>query len=133
MDGEAVVPGPVRSSYKVATASTLQWLNGKAVDRGFSAILPEEIFHQIDWEGEHRCAWVQDSPGYDPPHVLTAWRIQLSIPSRVDPPGALDRLIDPPMVAQKPEVVDVVEAELCIEHSDYDALPAVGHAEPHSA
>ena len=133
MAQDAAWPGPVRPSDKVATATTLQWLNGKAVDRGFRATLPEELFHQIDWDSQHRCDWVQNSPGDGPPHVLTAWKVQLSTPSTVNPPGALDRLLEPPIAAPKPEVVDFVEVELCIEHSDYDALPALDQAQPGDA
>jgi hypothetical protein len=120
--------GPVRSSDKIATARTLQWINQKAIDRGFSAILPEEVFHEIDWEAEHRCEWVQHSPGDGPPHVLTGWKIWLEHPATVGPApieGALDSLLDPASLGPQSEVVRSVEGELSIEESDYDALPSL--------
>jgi hypothetical protein len=119
--------GPVRSSDKVAKARTLQWINQKAFDRGFTAFLPEEVFHEIDWDAEHRCEWVQYSPGAGPPHVLTGWRIRLAHPATVAPPpieGALDSLLDPMSTDPPGEVVRSVEGELCIEQADYDALPS---------
>jgi hypothetical protein len=125
VEAGAAVPGPLRASDKVATATTLQWLNGKAIDRGFNATLPKEIFHHIDWEGEHGCEWVQECPGPGAPHVLTAWKVRLDRPISIGGPPVLDRLIDPSLVAEE-DVVHILEMELSIEQSDYDALRAAG-------
>ena len=120
--------GPVRSSDKIAKARTLQWINQKAIDRGFSAILPEEVFHEIDWQADHRCEWVQYSPGDDPPHVLTVWKLCLEHPTAVAPPpveSTLDSLLDPVSIEPHTKLVRSVKGELCIEESDYDALPSL--------
>ena len=128
--------GPVRTSDKVAKATTLQWLNQKAIDRRFSALLPEEVFHEIDWEAEHRCEWVQYSPGDGPPHVLTRWKIRLENLTMLAPApieSILDRLIDPALIEPETEVVRYVEGELCVEESDYDALVSAVQARRSSA
>jgi hypothetical protein len=123
------IPGPLRASDKVASAKTLQWLNGKAIDRGFKAILPDEVFHHIDWEGEHRCDWVQESGGPGVPHVLTAWKVRLDRPASIDRPQVQDRLLDPSLAPEE-AVVHTVELELSIEQSDYEALRSSAASRP---